>query len=897
MNLRRSGTGLAEIFLAWILMLPAMAAMTGTACAQTPPAIPTTQVTDTVYRADGTAAAGTVLISWPAFSTWAGDSVPAGSTSVTIGPAGSLSIALVANAGSTPMGSYYTVVYHLNDGSVTREYWVVPVSTTPIAVSTIRSSVLPASVAMQTVSKAYVDGAIATAIAGAPLDSPTQPFVLKAGDTMTGALVLPGGLTANTIDVTTLNAGTVHGLFQGTVGAASLPVFVASGANHQQGAVPDPGATAGTTRFLREDGSWTSTPGGAGSASVNTANSQLQADSVVSTAGFGMVTFGASFTQGAGCSTYSACWVNVVYNDFGNAGLLSSNAYTNNSGNFGDGGATAADVSQDVFANAPVIAASGNPILIDGGDEFLNNIQHLSGDTVQSAQQFKLALLTRLSVAAIDTIPAASSLCTRTGVWTADATFANTPGQASSTAGSTISCTVAVGPSGVFYTWTKSTNSVAGRYSVAVDGAVAAETLGGATTQNVDNNSYVVHTYGVLGGRYTASPGYHRVTFTNVSGTTVLYAIAVPPSVRYRGVSGPKVYTGGTPAQSVPITAWTIASNVVTFTTGQQSLVAGQSVTLAGFSASTFFNGQTLTVNGQNATSFTAAFTHANGSGTEFGAAIANAGAVASYNAAALQLAQTLAKDGLNVAFVDTNSVLDPALDYSLGPVQNWPASTNSGHISDRGHAHQAQIMEAVINAAPQWPNASATNLSVSNTASVTNLSVGSATVAQSNRAVFFDGNADGNYFAVEAANGDSNVHLFAQSGATGGSVYVQGNMNWIFTSPTPLFATGVKAAGYQTNGNCSASASPANCYGSAAGSVAIPAASASLTIDTSAVTASSEIFLQWDASLGATLGVTCSTGIGQLYVTARVAGTSFSIASTDASDPHPQCVSYHIIN
>ena len=35
--------------------------------------------------------------------------------------------------------------------------------------------------------------------------------------------------------------------------AGDLPVFIASGASHAQGVVPDPGAIAGTTKFLRED--------------------------------------------------------------------------------------------------------------------------------------------------------------------------------------------------------------------------------------------------------------------------------------------------------------------------------------------------------------------------------------------------------------------------------------------------------------------------------------------------------------------------------------------------------------------------------------------------------------------------------------------------------------------
>ena len=194
MGIRRRGWALAEFWLAWTLMLGMLLTVEAAMQAQTTPAIAITQVSDIVYRADGTPAGGTVLISWPAFSTLSGASVPAGSTSVTIGAGGVLSVGLAANAGSTPMGSYYTVVYHLNDGSVTREYWVVPVSTATVAVSAIRSTVLPASVAMQTVSKSYVDTQIAQALGGSPLDS--SAYVQKSGDTMTGPLVLPGDPTA-----------------------------------------------------------------------------------------------------------------------------------------------------------------------------------------------------------------------------------------------------------------------------------------------------------------------------------------------------------------------------------------------------------------------------------------------------------------------------------------------------------------------------------------------------------------------------------------------------------------------------------------------------------------------------------------------------------------------------
>jgi lysophospholipase L1-like esterase len=155
----------------------------------------TTSVTDTIYRADGTPAGGTVIVSWPAFTTTTGQSVAAGSTSAIIDADGVLSVQLTPNAGAIPLGTYYTAVYHLDDGSVNREYWVVPASSSPVHISSIRSTVLPTSVAMQTVSKSYVDTAIAAAVAGHPLDT-SNPYVLKAGDTMTGPLVLAGDPTA-----------------------------------------------------------------------------------------------------------------------------------------------------------------------------------------------------------------------------------------------------------------------------------------------------------------------------------------------------------------------------------------------------------------------------------------------------------------------------------------------------------------------------------------------------------------------------------------------------------------------------------------------------------------------------------------------------------------------------
>jgi len=153
----------------------------------------TTTVQDTVYRADGTPAGGSVVVSWGSFTTANGAAVEAGTTTVAIGTGGALSIALAPNAGSTPMGSYYTAVFHLNDGTTMREYWAVPATmagSAPVRLAAISTQVLPASVAMQTVSKQYVDNAILEAQLDVPLVD--APYVLKAGDTMTGPLNLPG---------------------------------------------------------------------------------------------------------------------------------------------------------------------------------------------------------------------------------------------------------------------------------------------------------------------------------------------------------------------------------------------------------------------------------------------------------------------------------------------------------------------------------------------------------------------------------------------------------------------------------------------------------------------------------------------------------------------------------
>jgi hypothetical protein len=150
-------------------------------------AISTTTVQGTVYLANGQAATGTLVLSWPAFTTAAGQQVTADSMNVTIPTGGAISVSLAPNLGATPAGLYYTAVYYLSDGTTTTQYWVVP-ATTPATLAQVQTQLMPAAQAVQAVSKAYVDEAISAASLGMNCSS---------GCTLTGPMYLAGDPTAS----------------------------------------------------------------------------------------------------------------------------------------------------------------------------------------------------------------------------------------------------------------------------------------------------------------------------------------------------------------------------------------------------------------------------------------------------------------------------------------------------------------------------------------------------------------------------------------------------------------------------------------------------------------------------------------------------------------------------
>ena len=114
------------------------------------------QISDTVYRADGSPAQGTVVILWPAFTTADGQPVAPGILTVSLGPNGEFNAGLAPNTGASPAGAYYRATYKLNDGTTNSEYWVVPATQTT-TIAAIRSKLVPANQAAQFLTRDFAD--------------------------------------------------------------------------------------------------------------------------------------------------------------------------------------------------------------------------------------------------------------------------------------------------------------------------------------------------------------------------------------------------------------------------------------------------------------------------------------------------------------------------------------------------------------------------------------------------------------------------------------------------------------------------------------------------------------------------------------------------------------------
>jgi len=247
------------------LVMPLCLSLFGLGLSALAQGVTTTTVQGTVYLANGQPGSGTLTLSWPAFSTASGQSVAADSINVTIPSDGFLSVNVAPNLGSTPAGLYYTAVYQLSDGSTSTQYWVVPAASSA-SLASVQAQLMPAAQAVQTVSKAYVDAAIA-ALEGsiltfnggtltAPLylsGDPTQP--LQAADkhyvdeTFAEAVPLAGGnMTGD------LQTPAVNGVQSPEAASSQTTLEAAITAAGTSGAVLIPPTYAGTDTFTNPNG-------------------------------------------------------------------------------------------------------------------------------------------------------------------------------------------------------------------------------------------------------------------------------------------------------------------------------------------------------------------------------------------------------------------------------------------------------------------------------------------------------------------------------------------------------------------------------------------------------------------------------------------------------------------
>jgi hypothetical protein len=116
--------------------------------------------------------------------------------------------------------------------------------------------------------RSYQPSAVAGGVTSVGISMPGIYSVTGSPVTSSGTLTV----TLNTQAPNAVWAGPTSGAaaaptFRALVGA-DIPAFGGSGASHSQGGVPDPGATAGTIKFLREDGTWSIPAGATGSGSI-----------------------------------------------------------------------------------------------------------------------------------------------------------------------------------------------------------------------------------------------------------------------------------------------------------------------------------------------------------------------------------------------------------------------------------------------------------------------------------------------------------------------------------------------------------------------------------------------------------------------------------------------------
>lgn len=265
------------------------------------------------------------------------------------------------------------------------------------------------------------------------------------------------------------------------------------------------------------------------SATINTANAQVQADSIVTSNLFGLTNFGDSITAGVGVTSAQNDYVHILGSDL--------NASFNNQGVPGD---RAGDMTWHIFTTLNPTNTGNSIVTTMIGTNDLDLADNLSFNKFQYASD------TWAGLSSANKILSGNAGVTATGTWSADTTFANAHGLTSSTATDNLSYPAQVGPGGVFYVWYLM-KSGTGTFTQKVDGTLATDTIGSSTTiataWGADAPTHQTVSVGVA--RFVTTRGSHTLLTTVASGTVTILGYGFAPIMRYRGSNGPRVMMAG----------------------------------------------------------------------------------------------------------------------------------------------------------------------------------------------------------------------------------------------------------------------------------------------------------------------------------------------------------------
>ena len=431
----------------------------------------------------------------------------------------------------------------------------------------------------------------------------------------------------------------------------------------------------------------------ASSATIDAANSQVQADSIVYNA-LGLITFGDSITAGFG-DYYQG---GVAALGGGYVGLMSSD-YGLTPNDQAVGGDNVQDETWHILTTLNP-GDSGNSIVTsmigtnNTGSPTGYQAVHLAGHAWAAMSSTNKILLGNAGVSL-------------TGTYTADTTWTNANGVTCTSGPCTATYVASVGSPSFFYIWYKEVSSGA-NFSVTVDGSPVTDTVTNSATISTTWPTAPLNEPTTAGlARFPASntgvAASHTIVVTFQTGATIL-SFGFPPTNRYRGVTAPRIVMAGVPPQQNNTNSTQVQIINANNLADSKTLVAD------GLNAPfvDVYNGIDPVLDYQ-----TAAVFNATSSGTTLTV-------VAFTSGPPLAVGQSVAIPQSPVLFTITalgsgtggtgTYTLSSAL--SLGSpttmysgTQNTIGSTVAGlHPGHVGHLHLARLFESIINAYPVQP-------------------------------------------------------------------------------------------------------------------------------------------------------------------------------------------------